>query len=297
MQNRKEIKMKIVKKIITFLLVFLMMLSILYSTILCVLMRYSNKEKMISKIEAVGVYKTIYEEIENGFENYVYQSGLEIDALDEICSEEKVKNDVLAIINSIYDDSQIKIDTTSIIDKLDKKIEEYITAQGKTLSKEEKNNIEEFEIIVANSYANKLSMYIEFAEKINEYDIKGKVDTLKLTRNIAIIVAVVIGVLIVLTNKKNIFSGIGYIGAALLASGVILTFIKIIIYGKIKIDGIVIFTESMSSLVRYLIKENLSFMNSIGIWYICIGIFIILMTSILGLDTKKPIEKHAKEVV
>lgn len=288
--------MKIVKRIVTVLLVFLMMLSILYSTILCVIMRYSNKEKMISKIEAVGVYKTIYKEIENGFENYIYQSGLEIDALDEICSEDKVKKDFLAVIDYIYDDSEIKIDTTSIIENLDKKIEEYIVAQGKTLSKEEKDNIEEFEIIVANSYGNKLSMYIELAEKIKEYDIKSKIDTLKLTRNIAIIVSVVIGALIILINKKNIFSGIGYIGSSILASGVILTFIKIIIYGKIKIDGIVIFTESMSSLIIYLVKENLSFINSVGIWYICIGIFIILMTSILGLDTKKTIQKHAKEV-
>ena len=86
--------MKVIKIILNILLSFILMVGILSSTLLVIVSNYTNKENMLKKFDEINLYNSVYEEVRDGFENYIYQSGLEIGIIDKICTKEKVKNDL-----------------------------------------------------------------------------------------------------------------------------------------------------------------------------------------------------------
>ena len=107
--------MKIIAKIIKFILITILVICIIAigmskivsSTIL-------DKTYTMQKLEETNFYSETYELVKSNFENYIYQSGLEETVLEDICTEEKVKNDIEQIISNIYDGTDIKIDTKKI---------------------------------------------------------------------------------------------------------------------------------------------------------------------------------------
>ena len=77
--------------ILTISMVILGFISISFSTIL-------NKNYIIQKLEETDFYSEMYKLVESNFENYIYQSGLDEEVLQNICTEEMVKNDINAML-------------------------------------------------------------------------------------------------------------------------------------------------------------------------------------------------------
>lgn len=272
--------MKRVKLITSLLLAFLIMILIISSTFLYIINNYINKENLIAKLEEIEIYKQIYDEAQDGFKNYIYQSGLELDTLDKICSEEKIKNDFLAIIDNIYDGKEVNIDTKIIKDNLDKEVKSYITKQGRKLTVEEEENIEKFEDLMANSYGESISSYRTISNLAGEGKVGKIANKITTIRDISIAVTIVLTIVLIILKRKKILSSISYLSMSLFASGIVLVNVKPIILGKIDLDNIVLFTKSISNSFIYIVKEILSNIHSTGIWYICIGLFGILMIAI-----------------
>lgn len=283
--------MKILKLILNILISFILMVCILLTTVICILDNYSNKEKFLSKLDELGFYTSVYEEIKSNFENYIYQSGLELDALDSICSEEKVKEDICKIIDSFYTGEDVEIDTTAIHENLDNAINEYVSSQNRKLSKEEEENIDDFEELIEDTYKENIEIYTKIESKLDS----NMIDNFKyvsIIKKYLIIATVVTVVLLCLINIKNVGYAFSYAGISLLSSGALLIFGKYFINSKIDIDNVVLLSEAISNLIRLVAKEILDNINIIGFYLTGFGAFFIIMTSALIKKKDRDIQRE-----
>ena len=63
---------------------------------------------MLDKLEEIEFYEQISREVKIGFEDYIYQSGLPEDTINDLYTINDIRNDVNSIINNIYDQMQKK---------------------------------------------------------------------------------------------------------------------------------------------------------------------------------------------
>ena len=106
----------IVLTILTLCIVSVGIITIVSSTIL-------DQSYIMQKLEETNFYSDTYELVKSNFENYIYQSGLDEEVLNDICTKEKVKQDLNLILTNIYQGTDKKIDTTEIADKLNANID------------------------------------------------------------------------------------------------------------------------------------------------------------------------------
>ena len=95
--------MKVVKSIIQYIIVTILALAVL-ALIIMNLFSSSilSKDYILSKLEEQNYYDKIYEDTKSNFENYIHQSGLDEEVLNDIVTKEKIKKDTNIIINNIY---------------------------------------------------------------------------------------------------------------------------------------------------------------------------------------------------
>ena len=159
--------MKVLKNLLKFISITILtiyiitscFISIAFSTIL-------NKDYIIQKLEENNFYSETHKLVESNFENYIYQSGFEENVIQNICTEEKVKNDINIMLSNIYDGTKQEIDTIEIANKLNENIEK----SGVKNSENEKS-IQQFVEHICNEYTNTL-VHTKYEEKINNIYIK-----------------------------------------------------------------------------------------------------------------------------
>ena len=126
--------MKILINILKFIIMLILVVCILFFGIKnIVLSTIMDKDYVLNKLEETNFYSGTYELVESGFENYIAQSGLEEEVLNNICTEEKIKNDIGIIINNIYNGTNEEIDTTEIANNLNANIDKLDVSQSATL--------------------------------------------------------------------------------------------------------------------------------------------------------------------
>lgn len=278
--------MKVLKIILNILLTFILMVGLLASTLLVIANNYANKENMLKMFDEVNLYNSVYEEVRDGFENYIYQSGLDIDIIDKICSREKVKQDIISVVNAMYGEGDSTIDSTEIRNNLDVAISQYIESQGRKLSTQEEENIAKFEDLIEESYNEEIGLYQKGSNEIAR-KLPQVLSSIRKAEIASVGVTALVLIILVALNAKSISTTGGYFGVAMLASGVIMIAIKNTILSKISIDELVVFTKSLSNALILIIKDILGAIQTYGIWYVVCGILIIIVMSAIPLIDKK----------
>lgn len=132
--------MKIIANIARFILIAILTICIIaISLITIVSSTILDKNYIISKLEETNFYGEVYKLVESNFENYIYQSGLDETTLNNICSKEKVEQDINIMLSNIYEGTNKKIDTTPIKDNLNKNIDK-LNVRNKKNSEELTNS-------------------------------------------------------------------------------------------------------------------------------------------------------------
>lgn len=278
--------MKILKNIVTIFLSFVLMIGILCSTVLFIANKYLDKKYILNKFEEINLYGSVYEEVRDGFENYIYQSGLDINIIDKICSKEKVKSDIISVVDSMYSNQEVKIDSSQIRNNLDNAIDEYVKDQGRKLSKQEKENIEKFEDLIENSYKEKIGIYQKGSNKISG-QLPQILSLIKKIEIYSIVGTSLILIILVIINSKKITVAGSFCGVSIFSSGMIMIISNYIIKSKISIDNLVLFTKSLSATIINILNSVLNNIKFIGIGYVICGILIILFMNFLSLKDKK----------
>lgn len=251
-------------------LTIVVLINILNSTIL-------SKEYILNKLEESNYYNNIYTEVENNFENYIYQSGLDPIVLENIVSRDKIKEDTNIIISNIYDGNNKVIDLEVVRNNLSTNINKSL--EDRYLSEENKKAINKFIDIIINEYEDTI-MNTDYSSKINTgiSSINNKINMI----NIIMIILVIISILsLILLNIKKKRRKLSIFGIPLLALGLLLITIYLYIILNIDINNIVILNDAISIAVHYILNGIVVKFLINGSIFTILGILIIIIGNML----------------
>lgn len=267
--------MKIVINILKFIVMLVLVLCVLFfglkniafSTIL-------NKDYVLNKLEETNFYSGTFELVKSGFENYIAQSGLEEEALNNICTEEKVKNDIGIIINNIYNGTNEDIDTTEIANNLNANIDKLNvrTPQNqKALDKFVDQICTEYKDTILNTkyentIHNALNKVIQIMEKL---------------QTIILIVTIIGIICIILLNVKNIYKLVGNIGTTLFSSSLVILITIKLLNINVNISAIKLFNNTFSNSIVTVLQDIINKINNFGLILLIISIILIILNAVI----------------
>ena len=273
--------MKIFKYFINIILSFFIVIMVLAIIALNILNSVIlNKEYMLSKMEETEFNLQISREVQNGFENYIYQSGLPEDTIKDLFTEEMIQKDVKTIVDAIYDGTTITLSSDELRKNLSTRIDEYLTKENLNLNQQGKNNIKQFEELIIKEYDNNVNVSNELYTQSNKIidnlrEISSKIG------NIPQIVLIILIILLVLINIKDLLIVINFLGISSLTVGVLLKLLTNAIFKKVDLDNLVVLATSLSNLIISIIKDNLYKLSDRGNLFIACGIAAILGSIII----------------
>ena len=258
----------IIAIILTICIMALIVVNVTSSTIL-------SKEFILNKLDETNYYANIYTAVKSDFENYIYQSGLDEEVLENIVTAEKVEQDTKTIINNIYDGANETVDVTEIENNLNNNIENSLDhdisiTQQKAIDSFVEKITEQYKQTITNtSYENSINSILN---KVN--DIVGKVNQISI---IGIIVSVII---ILVLSFKDLIAGFMFVSSAIMASGLFYILANIIINTKVKIQNITILNDAISITLREILETILGNLTMIGIILSIVGCVLIVIFAI-----------------
>lgn len=273
--------MKIFKNVVSIILAFLLMLSILLTVAIQVISTtILNKDYILGKLEETNYYNNVYEQIKDSLEGYIGPSGLDEEVLENIYTREQVKEDINLVIDNIYENKDDKINTEDIKEKLQNNIEASVGSG--LLTKENQDSIEDFIDKIADEYVQNIS-HDPYFEKLGTImnsvnNILDRVD------GIVIFVPIILAVIILLLNIKQISNAIRFIAIGVLSSGIIALVVKLFIEAKINISNILIINDSFSEVIKSVINDILGTINIMSIVGIIVSIILIILANIIKVN-------------
>ena len=165
--------------------------------VLCLIFNrtFLNKEYVLNKIKKADSYSTLFNSIKTEMSYYTEQSGFEDDILDDTFTLDEVTTEFNKLVNSIYDNTQVEIDSSNFKERLNKKIDDFI----------EKNNFKIVDESEIKGFVDKLSEIYENKIKlsgISNYvksiinNFKSKINNYILIFSIAIVVLTAIDIFV-----------------------------------------------------------------------------------------------------
>ena len=273
--------MKVGKKILNFIFVLVIALSFTFIGVKSVVFKtIFNKEYVLEQMETNNFYSETYKLVESCFENYIGQSGLDEEVIKNICTEDKIKNDINIILSNIYEGTNEKIDTSEISNNLNSNIDkENVRTSSNSKA------IDEFVEHICQSYKDTI-ISTSYENTINE---KYSKITQKITKvqNILIIAIIISIIGVIALNVKDILKLLFWTESAVLSSAVMQLAITTVIKSKVNIDGIKIFNDAFSNIVVTIIKDILSKINIIAGKFIIVYFILVVIYAIIILSQKK----------
>lgn len=273
--------MKVGKKIFNFIFVLVIALSFTFIGVKSVVFKtIFNKEYVLEQMENNNFYSETYKLVESGFENYIGQSGLDEEVIKNICTEDKIKNDINIILSNIYEGTNEKIDTSEISNNLNSNIDkENVRTSSNSKA------IDEFVEHICQSYKDTI-ISTNYENTINE---KYSKITQKITKvqNILIIAIIISIIGVIALNVKDILKLLFWTESAVLSSAVMQLAITTVIKSKVNIDGIKILNDAFSNIVVTIIKDILSKINIIAGKFIIVYFILVVIYAIIILTQKK----------
>lgn len=267
--------MKVLTNLLKFILiVVLAVCSIAIVVIQIVTQTVLNKNYIIQKMEETNFYSETYKLVQSNFEKYIEQSGFEENILENICTEEKVKQDINLMISNIYEGANKTIDITEISDNLNANIDKLNIRDSKN-----QKAIEQFVEHICQEYTDTL-VHTKYENDINKFykEIVIKKDKIEKIVIIALVIDVIV---ILIVNNKNIEKDFQSIGTAIFSSSAFELIACQIINLRVSIKGIKIFNDAFSDMIVAIIQNVISKVVSFGIATLMIAIILIIINAII----------------
>lgn len=280
--------MKVVKLIIQYVFAVVFALSMLSIILINIASsKFLNESYVLAKLEEEKYYDEVYEETKSNFEKYIYQSGLDESVLNDIVSKEKVEADTKLILNNIYDGLTEEVSTAPISEKLNKNISESLNGK---ISSTQKKAIDEFVKIICKEYESTI-INTKYNSKINPI-LQKVFKYTDIVKKALYITAGVSLILIVILTIKKIYKILARIGVAFTVEGLILLILKSYIFAKVNIYGITVFGDSVSKVLRAILKDTFGTITGCGYSLLITGIICIIIFSFIKAYRRM---KHVKE--
>ena len=269
--------MRVVRLILQYILTIILAMSVLALILINIITStVLNESYIMSKLEEEDYYNKIYESAESNFENYIHQSGLDEEVLNNIITKEKIEKDTKITINNIFDGTDTEIDTDEIKNKLNENIDNSL---GRKKTATEEKAINEFVNLICDEYKTTI-LTTSYESKINTVYQKV-IKYINLAKKVLLVLTGVLVILIVLLTIKRIYRILARLGVAFVIDGLLLLLAKYFIDAKIKIETITILSSSVSNVLRKILREILNIVAKDGTILLVLGIVFIVLYAII----------------
>jgi len=270
--------MKAIKTIIQYILTIILTLTILaYFLITLISNTILKKQYIMNNIENSNYYSKIYKDVKSNFEKYIEPSGFESSILENVVTEEKIKNDTQVIIDNLYNGTNKEIDVQVIKDKINENILQ--TLEDKKMNTTQKNAIDTFISHICDEYTETISHY-SFENKINQIYQKA-IQYINLAKKIIIIFIILDILLLIMINLKKIHKFVSLLGISLSSTGILLIITNLFINAKIKIQTIIILNNAISDILKNILTQILNVMAKNGIYMLIFGVILIFLANLI----------------
>ena len=242
--------------IASLVLVILILLLILKFTI-------ADKNHVLKMLKENNYYSDINDEIQEEMRFYLSSTGFTDEIINDVYDYDKLVSDINTFIDNIYLGKETKLDNKDIHSNIEKNIESYF--QKSNLSSINKDGINDLITDLVNAYDDEVELYhfidslIPHVPKVINYI------------NIGVIVCsmslVVLLVVLIIVKYR-------YYSATIMASGLILLFVRLVIIEKIDVKNILIITEKFSNELRILLTKLQDILWVIAVIMIFLGLTI-----------------------
>lgn len=277
----KTIIRYILSVILAIAIIVFFSISLASSTIL-------KEQYVISKLEEKDYYNKMYEQVKSNFENYIYQSGLDENVIENIVTKEKIENDTKIILRNIYNGLNEKINTDEIRDNLSKKINESLGTSEH--SQTQQKAIDTFIQHICKEYENTI-LHFNIEEQVNKQYVKI-INYMDIVKKVLLVVIGIVFVAIIALSLRRIYKFVLSTGVASSIVGLFFIFVNLFITSKIKVHTITILNDSISEALRDILQEILSTVMNYGLIFLCLGIIFIISSNLVHYILK---EKRTKE--
>jgi len=270
------------KKVIINLKSFLLTINLIILTLLIVLSStILNKNYLLNVLEKNNFYESTYHNLNDTLKGYVIQSGLEQDVILTLYDKEKVEQDIKIVIDGIYENKEITIDTKTIKTRLETIIDEQIKKNNRIMTSTDKKAIQDFVNTVLKVYEEEIIFSKDLALEVQKiYPKVTNLMTILIIIFTIIFTCLTVGILILSKNKKVI---IKKLSVSFLATGILLILVKLLLNGKFQ--HILIINAIFSKILIYVINDIINKILLAGIIIIVLGI----ICSILEIENN---QKH-----
>lgn len=273
--------MKIVKHILSFILMLCIIASVLIGIFANTL---ASKQYILAKLEEVDFYNGIESTIKNNIQNNIMQSGMDESVFENLFDSEKLRHDINNLIDVIYENSEIQIETDSIRTNLQNNINKYINEKNLRVT-----NQSELDILIntiVDIYQNTVVYSKSVITQISSTSSKV-IDIIQQVQVYVYMVTAFLSVILILLNLKVKSDIARYLGIPLLASGIILVIMNVFINTQFNILSISVMGEVITNLLHNVVNQILNTIFYIGIAMIVIGILCLVIKVACVKDVKK----------
>ena len=267
------------KRVISYILSFILVLMLLSLCLLAILKStILNEEYLISKLEEANYYERMNGEIIEQFKNYTIQSGLSDDVLENLFTEDKLKQDINNVINSIYTGEALEISTSEIRENLKENILAEVEKECKTVDFEDEAMVEYLKAIES-AYESQVSYSTSTINSIGS-TFEKIISLAKTAQTILVTVIVVVAILLIAINIKVIF-GLNYIAISGMASGLFILVSRIMLEHSTDLKNIMVINQATSNVIQLIINDVLTKITIIGVILLVIGLVFSVIYNLL----------------
>lgn len=258
------------KLILSYITKFIQSISFFLLTLSIILLgTIFNESYTLDLLDNNNYYEELYQNTKEEVSNYLEQSGLEENILDNVITKTEIKNTIITNLDNLYQNRTIKTDTTKITNDLTTKINTYI--KDNNIKVENKNTV--------STLVNKLvSIYKEEISYNNTFEkIRPAFNKFHHYTKIVLVVSIILLVMTYLINRY-LFKDRNII-ASLFTNSVLLIGLVLYTQYTINITDISFYNTSISNIIKEFLNSVLKTINLVGLVSLGLGIFLSLLST------------------
>jgi len=266
-----------IKKIIVNIECFLLILFLFILLILTIFLNtVFDKNYILNVLENNSYYETKFDNLEDIIDGYTLQLGLDVSVFKNLITKEKIRNDIKIVIDGIYDNKEINIDTNVIKEKLNYIISNRLKENNRIPLKEEQEAIHSFINSILEVYEDEIIYSKDLVFKIKENFLKLKNFIKKIVYFLSFVSISILFTIIVFDNDfKLTFRKIGIV---LLTTSLLLITIWLLL--RYRFQHILLISNLLSKVVINIINDIISNCLYLGSIIGLIGLILIICSSI-----------------
>lgn len=265
----KKIIIRITEILLTIFSLLLIFSLVFYNTI-------GSRDYFQKMVNKSDYYDLMYAYIMDTLEGHTIQLDLDEETFASLFSKEKIREDVDIVIDGIYENKKVQIDSSPISNRIEEIVTNKLKENNRAPSSDERKAIDELKKVVGDIYQKGISYSTKLISELAS--IYTKMNAIKwYVIPILFVIVIFLGSILLLLNKK-LKNKLRSLATSYLATGLCLLTLVVLLQSKFQ--RITIFNKAFTSLLKTTINSIFGYILVIGIVLSLISLILIVLTSL-----------------